>query len=296
MKKVADSLQYYIIDRLTCDPGWKGITAILSDASVPGEGEHKLMAYIRHQHSQEGYNSNTRHCIYGLDADLIMLGLATHEPHFAILREDVLMNNPNQQRPPLPPDASIEERFRHQPFQFLLLNVLREYLEVDMKPIKPLSFPYDFERLLDDFVFLCFFVGNDFLPHLPSLEIREGAISTLCELYSKLLPDLDGYLTEHGHVNMERVEEFIDTVWPMEDTILMERERKDTRMRMNRIRQKREDMEFKVKKKFEMRKNSEIYDNFMAADNFRSMFLDEEPGVIPPPPSTPSFFYFIFFW
>lgn len=57
---------------------------------------------------------------------------------------------------------------------FVRLNVLREYLYM-----LNLSFEYDFEHAIDNWVFMCFIVGNVFLPHLPSLEIREGAIDKL---------------------------------------------------------------------------------------------------------------------
>ncbi|XP_058392947.1 5'-3' exoribonuclease 2-like isoform X2 [Diceros bicornis minor] len=56
-------------------------------------------------------------------------------------------------------------------FIFLRLNVFREYLERELT-MASLPLTFDVERSTDDWVFMCFFVGNDFLPHLPSLEIR----------------------------------------------------------------------------------------------------------------------------
>lgn len=198
MERLSRCLHYYVHERMNNHPGWRGIKVILSDANVPGEGEHKIMDYIRRQRAQPNHDPNTQHVLCGADADLIMLGLATHEPNFTIIREEFL---PNKERP-----CEVCSQFGHElskceglngsesnepppvvkevQFIFVRLPVLKEYLERELE-MPNLPFAYDFDRVIDDWVFMCFFVGNDFLPHLPSLEIRENAIDRLVNLYKR---------------------------------------------------------------------------------------------------------------
>lgn len=89
MTRLSTQLRYFVHKKISEDSSWRSVTVILSGHEVPGEGEHKIMEYIRLSRAQEGYNPNLRHCLYGLDADLIMLGLLSHDPHFCLLREEV---------------------------------------------------------------------------------------------------------------------------------------------------------------------------------------------------------------
>ncbi|MEE6474731.1 hypothetical protein FKM82_010476 [Ascaphus truei] len=266
MDNLAKCLRYYVADRLNNDPGWKNLTVILSDASAPGEGEHKIMDYIRRQRAQPHHDPNTHHCLCGADADLIMLGLATHESNFTIIREEF---KPNKPRP-----CGLCGQFGHeikecqgiarekkgehdefadsppgceQEFIFIRLNVLREYLEKELA-MASLPFQYDFERCVDDWVFMCFFVGNDFLPHLPSLEIRENAIDRLVTIYKTVVHKTGGYLTESGFVNLERVQMIMLAVGEVEDGIFKKRKEDDEgykrRLKEKKKRMKREQPSF----------------------------------------------------
>ena len=154
-------LDWYVKVQLNSNPDWFGLEVILSNEKVPGEGEHKIVRYLRKYHVV-GQSC----CIHGMDADLIMLSLASPCNDMYVFRED---------------------SFR--PDQIHLVNIgeiraeMRRRFEVDSRNA----------RVITDFVLLCYTVGNDFLPQIPGIEILQGGIDSLLHVYRDIRED-SGYL------------------------------------------------------------------------------------------------------
>lgn len=129
---------------------------ILSDSLMSGEGEHKIFDYI-HFHE----NKNNYDIIYGLDADLIMLSLICNKSNKFLLREPQHFNS-----------KSCND-------QFLCLNI-------QLLKDKLLS---HYEKKIDihSYVFLCFLIGNDFLPNLTFLNIKNNGIDTIMTTYMNIM-------------------------------------------------------------------------------------------------------------
>lgn len=243
MARLTQQLKYFVAKKVSEDIDWQGCEIVLSGHEVPGEGEHKIMEYIRQAKSQPNYDPNVRHCLYGLDADLIMLGLLSHDPHFCLLREEVTFGRQNQKK---------STELEHQNFYLMHLCIVREYLELEFQELKqsgalPQGVKFDMERIIDDFILMAFFVGNDFLPNLPHLHINEGALALMFGVYKQLLPKAGGYINEGGKINLQRLAVMLDELSHVEYRFF-EHENQDASWLKDKSVQK-EDVMDKVKRK-----------------------------------------------
>jgi 5'-3' exoribonuclease 1 len=217
MARLGAHLRFFIRKKISEDVAWQKPTVIFSGHEVPGEGEHKIMEYIRWAKKAPGYAPNTRHCLYGLDADLVMLSLVTHEPHFNLLREVVSYGAGGRGQPA----REVLENPCQEHFVLLQIGLLRDYFDMEFKSLADtLPFAYDLERIVDDFVLFCMLVGNDFLPPLPTVDINEGSLDSMFDLYRQLLPSLGGYLTYAGELHRGRLEVFMKALADQEADVL----------------------------------------------------------------------------
>ena len=142
MDKITQKIQQYISDRLIT---WRvkhpNFQVVFSSSKEPGEGEHKLLHHINQ-------SENKQFAVYGLDADLIFLSLASNKEQIWLLRES------NQIK-----IAEIDK-----PFLWVEIPKVRKaILEWFSKSgLGAISSP---KHIIRDFVVMCYLLGND-LPHI----------------------------------------------------------------------------------------------------------------------------------
>jgi 5'-3' exonuclease len=151
-----------------------GAGIIVSSSKEPGEGEHKLFEYIR-EHAAEHTDKNT--IIYGLDADLIMLCMS----HLHISRGIYLYRETPEFVKSI--NVSLDEKERYFMDIPEFSDAIAQHLIGDARPphcVKPCLLS---EGKVMDYIFMCFMLGNDFMPHFPALNIRTTGIATLMDAY-----------------------------------------------------------------------------------------------------------------
>ncbi|KAL7680001.1 putative 5-3 exonuclease, 5'-3' exoribonuclease, xrn1, D1 domain, xrn1, helical [Plasmopara halstedii] len=219
LSQLSHHLVYFVRQKMKNDPLWARLEVFFSGSEVPGEGEHKIVEFIRHRKMTVDYEANMRHCMYGSDADLMLLGLMTHEPHFTLVRETVVWGSFHKK--------VAVKKIEEQQWQLVHLSLFREYLMLEMN-VQP---PFDGERMIDDFILLTFLLGNDFIPHSPTLEISEDAIPLLLKVYRDLLELHQGcYLTLNGKIrNAKLLQELFQIIGNQEEEILVNRAMEEKR-------------------------------------------------------------------
>ena len=114
--------------------------------------------------------------------------------------------------------------------------MLREYLLADLTPLKhDWIQSQDIERLLDDFIFIMILLGDDFLPELPSLDINEGSIQLLIDLYKfsidstfityrEVISTVKGFLVEDAKPVLPVLQIILSKIGEIEEHLFLERE------------------------------------------------------------------------
>lgn len=167
MDYLSKYIDWYIRKRISESPIWANLEIVFSNEKVPGEGEHKLINYIR----KFGMEDET-FCINALDADLVMLSLATHKPRFYLLREDLYTSEID--------------------YMYVDIGQVRK----DLLNLMKWSDSPNEKKIVNDFILICFLCGNDFLPNIPSIAIMDKGLDTIIDLYKMACRKEDSYLTD----------------------------------------------------------------------------------------------------
>ena len=196
-------------------------TIIVSGSNEYGEGEHKLFKYIR-KHPSEHSNKNT--VIYGLDADLIMLSI-NHlpiAPNIYLFRET--------------PEFIKSINSELEPNENYVLDIpeLTKVITLDMNNGNELTTEQQKNRIYD-YIFLCFFLGNDFMPHFPAVNIRTGGVDKMLQAYKATIGGTNQNLTDGKVIYWKNVRKLVQFLADNEHEFLKQEHKIRDKKEKNRM-------------------------------------------------------------
>ena len=208
---------------------YDSIKVIFDDANSPGEGEHKIIRFIKNNINIKN-NNNTNDLsgniiIYGLDADLIMLSFVSHVNRIFLLREALQFGKP------------IINKFLYLDIDNLKYYIIKDIQDKILEQDPTIIFSTDkLFNLMDDYIFICFLVGNDFIPHLPSYGLRDNGLQNLLEIYIELYVMYNDNLinVKKNRINNNFLKNYFKTLSCKENKLLRDMSNKRRRFKLNR--------------------------------------------------------------
>jgi 5'-3' exonuclease len=218
MNTMSDHINMYFNQHKTKELGLK--TIIVSSSKTEGEGEHKIFQYIR---DYPEYHKKTTTVVYGLDADLIMLTLN----HLSVSNQLYLFRETPHFIRQI--DSSLDPNMTYMMDIPRLGTIIAEKLSGrntisnKTKNNKKKQTPntsltnQDILHLVNDYILICFLLGNDFMPHFPGLNIRTNGIQHMMEAYTETVGRFNYHLSKDGVIHWKNIRRFIGYLAERED-------------------------------------------------------------------------------
>lgn len=176
------------------------IDYIYSSYHTNGEGEHKILQDIK-ERSKDSKNKEEVYSIYGLDADLIFLSLASGKDKIYLLREEIFLKNGTIEQDKEEIIDILKDVGEN--LNYVSIDETRECINLQFRSLiydvigdEYYYSNYEKMEFVNDFIVLCYFLGNDFIPNIPSIDIKNDGLDFLLNLY------IDTYLTlENGIID-----------------------------------------------------------------------------------------------
>lgn len=174
---------------------------IVSSANEPGEGEHKLFQYIR---KNPDLHSGKNTIIYGLDADLLMLSIFhSHISNLFVYRE----------APEFAKSLNADLK-SGEPY---VLNISELCVSIGSE----MNCEYNSPGRVYDYAFLCFMLGNDFLPHFPAINIRTTGIYSLLDAYKSCIGNRETeFIIRDGDIDWQNFGKIVKHLCKIEESCI----------------------------------------------------------------------------